>query len=301
MGMLFRSTPYVLALGLGACFGSGTDASEELRECSGDASGVEVDDNVRITVEYAASLHEMVACGGLNVSLCNGVIDGILDAIINQRPDATPSGWTYQGSGTYVTMSEGATMETRFYVASDYSFAAAGSLVTDDVFLIDNYLVDAVVAVDFSTGNTEIQYTSAGPLVELLGQGPNPPNPLQITLGGLSGFQAEFRALEFESDVVLDDVRDDATVHYHVVTPRLGVQALVTGEGMGYELIEASASRDELDQQLVIDEWTIVFYDEAGGQLDGSSQYHVTGGLFTFSGEATFEQSSMAETTLSCG
>jgi hypothetical protein len=185
---------------LGGCFGSGGSGDDHaaLRECSGDATPDEIDDNVVISSEYGESLHEMVACGGLDVALCNGVIEGIIDAIIDQRPDATPDGWTWQGDGSYGTMAENARMETRFYVTHDFSFAAAGERVPHDVFLIDNYLVNAAVSVDFTTGRTDIVYDSVGPLVELLGQGSNPPNPLEITLDGLSSFQAEFRALEFD-------------------------------------------------------------------------------------------------------
>lgn len=291
---------------LGGCFGSGSGGSGDdgsnaaLRECSGDATPDEIDDNVVITAEYGESLHEMVACGGLNVALCNGVIEGIVDAIIDQRSDATPDGWSWQGDGSYVTMAENATMETRFYATHDFSFAAAGERVPHDVFLIDNYLVNAAVSVDFTTGRTEIVYDSAGPLVELLGQGATPPNPLEITLDGLSTFQAEFRALEFDSDVWLDDPREHAVVTYHVTTPRLATDALVTGEGMRYDLVEADATREDLDQALVVDEWTIVFTNDGGGQLDGSSSYHLTGGHFELVGEASFEHSTFPETTLSC-
>ncbi len=302
MSLWGRSCVVVLSVALGGCFfSSSEDGYPELDDCRGGATDDQVADTVVIAHEYADSLHEMVACGGLNVALCNGVIEGIINAIIEQSTDATPSGWVYQGNGTYVTMSEGATMETRFYVARDFSFAAAGELVTEDVFLIDNYLVNAVVAVDFSTGRTDIQYESVGPLVELLGQGANPPNPLRITLGGLGEFQREFRALEFESDVVLDDVREHATVRYHVVTPRLATQALVTGEGMAYELIDADATREDLGQALVVDEWTIEFVGDGGGKLDGSSRYHVDGRHFDFAGETRFESSANPETTLSCG
>lgn len=269
---------------------------EQVRACStGD---------VRVTLEivdaYADSLHEMVACGGLAVSLCNGVVSGIVNAMLDGSTDATPSGWSFEADGTYRTEGDGVVMTTQFFLDEDFEFAASGALVTDNVFLVDNYLVDAAVNIDLSTGRTTLSYSETGPLVELLGYGAEPPNPIALTLADIETLDDKLGALQFEADVVVDDVRDEGTVHYHVVTPRLAASALLTGAGMRYELEKADGTRDSENQALTVDEWTIEFVDEGGGALNGSSSYTVAGGDFDFTGVARFDNSSVAENTVSC-
>lgn len=320
-----------LALGLGGCFlvgerdsgdgdGFGDDATIDdddvdddgdepaegpLAECRGEASDAEVEDNVSITEEYANSLHEMVACGGLTVLLCSSVIDGVISAIINENPDATPAGWSYAGEGVHVTGADGVSMETRFYVTEDYEFAARGELVRANLFLVDSYLVDARLVIDWSTGAAELQYDEPGPLVELLGFGAEPPNPLPVDYNDLSSLKTKLRQLEFESDVVVDDARHPSTIRYHAVIPRMSAQALVTGTPMIYDLVEVDGSRDDLDQRLIVDSWSIDFIDDGsilggGGELDGESEFRVVGGHFDYAGTAVFDHSKWPEMTLRC-
>ncbi len=282
-------------------FGSGSDSdSEVLRECSGGASSGEVTDATRITDEYAESLHEMVACGGLNVRLCTGVVSGIINAIIESQTDATPDGWAFEAGGTYRTEGEGVVMTTQFFVAADFEFASSGDLITENVFDTRNYLVDAVVNIDLATGRTTLGYSETGPLVELLGFGAEPDNPISLSLGDLNTIEARMGALEFESDVQVDDVREFGTIQYHTETPRLAASALLSGVGMTYDLIEVDGSRADLSQNLIVDEWTIEFVDEGGGALNGSSKYRVEGGSFDYFGVAEFDNSTFADTTLSC-
>ena len=178
------------------------------------------------------------------------------------------------------------------------SFAAAGEVVTYDVFQLESYLVDPVVAVDLSTGRTELRFSAAGPLVELLGLGAEPHSPMQLSLGDTQALNDRLEELEFDSIVVVDDPQGDSTIQYHTQSPRMPAKALLAGVSMEFELVEATGKRDDTDQDLVVDEWTIEFAD--GKNLIGSSLYHVLGGSFGFSGEAAFDDSSYAQTSVSC-
>jgi len=290
-------SPACLLSGLGGDGGALSEELEPLRSCGDDD---QIEETTEISLAYAESLHEMVACGGLAVALCNGVVSGIINAILESRTDATPESWSYEAGGTYRTEGEGVVMTTQFFLAEDFEFGRSGDLVTDNVFDTENYLVGAAVNVDLSTGRTTLSYDSTGPLVELLGYGAEPPNPIELSINDLETLDDKLAALEFEADVDVDDVRDNGTVRYHVVTPRLAASALLGGAGMTYELVEADGERSETGQSLVVDEWTVVFVDENPGALDGSSRYHVTGGAFEYDAVATFERSTVAETTYSC-
>jgi len=273
-------------------------ADDALRECAGDLTQAEIDVNLQISVDYAQSLHEMVACGGLAVRLCQGVSSGIIDAILTSSTDATPDGWSYQGEGVYFTSAPGVEMTTRFYAAEDFTFAAAGEVVPHDVFQVESYLVDPVVTVDFSTGRTELAFSDVGPLVELLGLGAAPQSPVELTLAEAEGLNRKLEALEFDSTVVVDDPEGDSIIRYHTQSPRMPAKDLLLGLALDFELVEASGLRVDTEQELVVDDWTIQFVE--GNVLEGSSRYRVLGGSFEFFGEARFERSSYAETTVGC-
>lgn len=298
------SAPLLLCLVAPACiFGSGADATdiegrEELDECHGDLTQAEIDDNLQISADYAQSLHEMVACGGLAVRLCQGVSSGIINALLTNSSDATPSGWTHVGNGVYRTSNQGVEMTTRFYVTESYSFAAAGQAVPHDVFLLDSYLVDPVVAVDLSTGATELRFDDVGPLVELLGLGAEPQSPVQLSLSDTEALNDRLEELEFDSLVMVDDPQGSSVIEYRTQSPRMPAKALLAGVAMDFDLIEADGRREDMGQRLTVDEWTIQFVE--GNKLEGSSVYRVLGGDFDFDGEARFDNSSYAETTVSC-
>ena len=168
-----RLLPLLACLAAPGClsFGSGDvtdiEGREDLRECAGDLSQDEIDLNLQISADYAQSLHEMVACGGLAVRLCQGVSSGIIDALLTNSSDATPDGWTYQGEGVYRTGNAGTDMTTRFYVTEDYSFAAAGEVVMatlpvlGGVAIVENghhqpALIEALTADDLWTREPEL-------------------------------------------------------------------------------------------------------------------------------------------------
>ena len=288
--------------GGGSGSASDSDDSEgletsQLDACRGGASDAEVEDTVVIVDDFNQSLHEMVVCGGLNVRICSGVIDGVIDAIVAQSTDATPDGWTYEGEGIYRTSGQGVEMTTRFYLAEDFSFGRAGDLVTENLFLVDSYLVGATLDIDFSTGAAELRYETPGPLVELLGFGAEPPNPLPVDINDLADLKTKLRNLEFESDVVVDDRQSSALIQYDLVTPRQSAGALVGGEPMTYELVDASGSRADLEQSLAVQSWDVVFVD---GGLDGTIDFTVDGEHFGYAGTMVYESSGWADPQLTC-
>jgi hypothetical protein len=283
-----------LAVAASGCVFTADDAGDpsghdsRFAACRGDLDDEEVDEAVRIVDSYAYSVHEMIACGMLNVQLCMGVTSGVIEAMIAGRADATPDGWSFE-DGVYRTAGNGATMETRFYLAVDTGFGKAGDRIEPNLFLVDSYLVDAVLAIDLSDGSTEIRYREHGPLVELMGFGPNPPNPLPVDAGDLDDLRARLGAIDFDARISVDDLQPAATVAYHVDVPRMGASALLGGEDMRYELVSADAQRGDLGQTLVVDDWDLAFLQQ--GVLDGDVAFHVDGGPLAYAGELSWQQS----------
>ena len=289
-------------------FGSGSaddedapgSAAEQLADCRGGVSDAELADTVVIVDDYDNSLHEMVVCGGLAVSLCSAIVNGIIDAIVSRSNDATPAGWTYQGDGVYFTGGVSADMHMRFYLASDFEFGRRGDLVPHNLFLVDSYLVDARATVDVLSGRAEISFAEPGPMVELLGFGTDPPNPLILGLDDLASIDSRLRALELEGTVAVNDAQSKSVIRYDLDIPRMSAGALLDGVGMQYELRMASGSRADLEQQLVVDEWNVEFVQGSRGALTGNIDYHVDGRHFPFRGVMLYDNDVFATKLLSC-
>ena len=291
-------------LGLSGCFITTSDEGESdlLRECRGSA---DAEAHVEIVVDYDQSIHEMVACGGLNVTLIGAVTTGIVDAIIDNRPDATPPEWEFQGDGTYYTNSADAEMTTRFYANEDFSFAAQGEVLTENLFLVDTYLVGARVEanIDISdpfSSSVSLHFTGVGPYVELLGYGENPTSPIELDTSAWDRVQAALGALEFDSQVTVNDQQSVSTVRYDVHTTQMPASALLTGVGMSYELDMADASREDLSQNLIVENWGIAFVDGNGGALDGAIDFRVEGAAFTYYGALVYDNDTFGTPEYRC-
>lgn len=294
---LGRFTGGAVALCLGVTapgcllFGGSAERQEQvdnLRECRDGASDDEALETIFITEEYGDSLHEMVACGNLTVLFATRVLGGIIESVQQGSQGKTPDGWNFE-DGVYHTEATGVTMDLELFWE--------GEAVLDNVFLVDSFLVGASASLQ-SNGSLSISYESTGPLVELLGFGAEPENPLVLSLSDADEIARSFGKLELETTIVVDDNREKTTVHYEVDSDRKSAEAIVGDGGLTYSLVEADASREDLAQTLTVREWTIEFVDHA--LLAGYSDFTVEGNHFDYEGRLTFENSTFPERELSC-
>jgi hypothetical protein len=93
-----------------------------------------------------------------------------------------------------------------------------------------------VVPVGLS-GSFELRYDEPRPLVELLGLGPNPPNPLSP--GDLGAAGGELDKQSFRTVVALDLMGDPVSMYYEVSTPVERVADCVDGLAGGARLRQA--------------------------------------------------------------
>ncbi len=274
-------------------------ALEELSECRADTTDAEIGASVVLADEYAESLHELIGCGGLSFALCSAVIDGVIDAIVEQSDDATPDGWEFAGDGVYRTSSGGTVMDMTFYVTEDFSFAKAGEPVTHDLFLVDSYLAGAKLQFDFRTGDAEIEFDAPGPLVELLGFGAMPENPLPVDLGDLVSIKRKLRLLELEGRVVVQDTRERSIIGYTLNVPRMTASKFVSGAvTMQYDLENVEGTRADLDQILTTSLFDVAYANH--GTLTGIVDFHVAGGPLEYDAHLSWNDTPYPERTLSC-
>jgi hypothetical protein len=171
--------------------------------------------------------------------------------------------------------------------------------VTFDVFLVDSYLVDARLRVDFSSGDAEIEFDAPGPLVELLGFGADPPNPLPVDLDDLVSIKSKLRQLEFEGRVVVQDMREHSRIDYTLNVPRTSADGFVNGAApMRYELENVDGRRADLDQTIVTSLFDVAYANH--GTLEGTVDFHVQGGPFEYDAHLVWADTAYPERMLIC-
>lgn len=264
--------------GASGCTVEGMDLDEdpvqEGLSLSCDASvDVDVEAGATILVDaFRVSLSEMIACGRLTADLAGGVQSGIASAILENRSDATPDGWTYEGEGLYTTAGGQASMETRFFFGADFEAGATGDPVEHNVFLVDSYLAGARVSVpDPLSFQAELRFESPGPLVELLGYGPSPASPIVVDLQALGSIGDRIAGLAFESDISVEEAGGSETIRYDLHTDRMRANALLLGSPLRYELGGLVARAG--DAEVEITDWSAEFF--TSGQVEGSTTFDV--------------------------
>lgn len=277
-------------------------AGTALDDCRGGASDEEVADQTAIVGEFQASMHELVICGGLTFRISAAVIEALVTLIVEQATSAMPEEFTYMGVGIYRTgdPATGTDMGLSFAYGDDYAVGKQGEIIAHDLFVLESYLVGATVEVDGGAQVIRVGYTSPGPLVELIGLGADPPNPIEIGLLDVDDLTRELRKLQIAGTVVVDDARPVATVAYDVDVGPSPVQSLIgLGEPLAYALTDAGAQRSTPAQTLDVTQFALTYSDSAR-QLDGFVRFTVRGGLFDFDGALNYANDPYGEVGLVC-
>lgn len=281
-------------MALPACglFGSDLERKEQvdnLSSCRGDADDEQALDTILVSEEYGDSLHEMIACGNLTLLLAGRIIAGVVDALQSGAQGETPDGWTFEG-GVYTTTASGVVMTLELY--------QDGERLDANVFLLESFLVGAEASLQ-ADGSVEISFDAVGPLVGLLGLGDEPQSPVTVSLNDLNAVGVELGKLEIATNIVVDDDSGSTSVvHYELDSEPQTVTDILESGGIVYTLVQADATRDDLEQELVVREWEIDFVDH--GVLDGYSLFEVSGDHFNFAGRISFDHSALPERELEC-
>lgn len=303
MGRNSRASMSVLGLLLATgCLGSESermDRAEELAECRGGASDDEVQENILISEEYALGLAADLEHSWAPVLYALD-FSFLWAQTLSGAVGEPPVGWTF-ADGTYHYGSNAAAIEMRASLTQDLEYGPAGTLVAENILVLDSYLANAVVVFDDSTNVTTIAYDQPGPLVELLGLGAAPPNPITLDEAQRASVVESLSSLALEPDFIAYGITRSTLVDYHVASPPRAISALSTGnEVFDLELVAVNASRDVLDQTLSTVEWAVV---REGNKVKGYTTFSTSGGHFSFRGRVDFTDvplTVIAERTLAC-
>lgn len=253
-----------------------------LEDCASGLSTAQVDEQLQIAVALHDSIHELVACGGMTITIAATLIGGIANAIIAGTTSFAPEGMRYEGEGRYVAPTglggEG-TLTVRFWEQG----AEGAVLIEDDLFDLDSYLEGARISsgVDANGVWLGISFDRPGPWVELLGWGENPSSPVRLSGNDLLALSPDLNGILVSSDVLVDDREGSSVVSYSVQSEPQPLDEVVYVGNIDYELLGISAKNSHTEQGADAEaiDWDIAFGQAA---LTGSAAFRIEGGPFDY-------------------
>lgn len=283
-------------------------STDALSTCTQGLTHAQIEDAVAITFDFEGSAHEMIACGGLVFGIVVALVEGLAELAEDPSASTLPEGYRFDEQGVYYVEPaafDDLRMEVRFRLGRDYSFGSTGDLVTENLFLMSSYLrnAQAEVQVDISSGfpvvEIEITHDGPGPLVELLGLGPNPPSPIVVTEDDVAAAQANLGDMQVEAIIFFRDHPGVATIEYQVDSPVMLARSFLEGSAMDLAMVSASGSRADLGQELAVDTWTVEYVDGVGA-LRGDIDSTVRGGPFDFVSRFHYDATGWPQVVLEC-
>ncbi len=290
------------------------DVSTELNliTCAQGLSDAEIASAAQIAFDLDQSMHELVACGGMTVSISAALITGVIGMVFDPDGDLIPSGLTYEGEGLYHTdggLGSSVSMDVRLYELVDGEFV----LVEADLFDPKSYLVgvevnaDADADIDFDITNPldtkvsadatlEATYESAGPWAKILGLGDPPANPIHIS--DLAALDPDFGDIYIESDVRVSDVHGETEITFEVQTGKQALTEVFSSGGVSFDVVSLSGENVSLGQTLQADEFAIEFV--GGNQLDGHVSFSVQADAMAYVGVLQYDGAAFADVALDC-
>ncbi|MEM7152450.1 MAG: hypothetical protein AAF799_06375 [Myxococcota bacterium] len=184
--------------------------------------------------------------------------------------DTLPAHLTYEGEGRYRFAAPRSTTDIEVYLTENFQFGGPGDRITHNLFVMSSYLLDPQPSLlepdEENPASLSIEYAGPGPLVELLGYGPNPPNPLVLTTAEISDLEHGFRQLEVRAAMSAAHTTGDLSVTYDALTEPLLAETIGVDLPVTFELLDSTATHEAHGLQLEIEAW----------DMEWSLGYHAT-------------------------
>jgi hypothetical protein len=221
--------------------------------------------------DVAYSYEHVATC----VDLAGQLDDALGGALVQTTggQDGPPQGFIATDRGGYESSDGTGSTGVTYLLGRDYERAGkAGDPVGADLFSLSSYLVGAQPRA--TADGVTIAYDRVGPLVELLGQGATPPNPIRLTTAELAA-PAHLLELRSTVSIVIDEPMPSGVVHHVITTP--ATPRAERAAGAPWQL----AVHSELDADAGM------FVGDSPDLLYRSQQQTYTGELrFTWTGES---------------
>ena len=272
--------------------------SVDVATCTGSASFSQTLDTLAIADDFMSTFDTLEDFSGQTALLADAAAGALVNLAEHPDADATPSPFVFSnGNYTSAVTSQGtATLTAHFAFGQTYQAGNAGTLITPSLFLAPSYLVGATVSLQSFVAT--ISYAQPGPLVELFGLGPTPPNPFKMAVTDPNDL-----GLQRLTSALADD--ETTARSTHVVTTATITRTAAFTDDTATALLAVQTSATRGTQTLTVtsaglregeDDSTI----PAVPFVVGDVAFAVTGGTFAFKGTVTYDPTSH-QRTLSLG
>jgi hypothetical protein len=275
-------------------------ASVDLGACTDGLSAAVVDEHLAVVLDLEQSYHELIACGGMVFLLAQAVVD-VVASIVESPSGGLPDGLEREG-GLYTATPGGDSntlMTATFSFGDDYEVGAEGERIEDNLFALKSYLENPSVDIDYTTGELLIRYGARGPLVELLGFGPNPPRPLRLSPSDLRTITREIEKVTLGTAVVVEDERAHSVITYELGSNPVSIGDLLDGASVRFDVITSAAQAHQPVQDMETLAWDVSYADQSRG-LNGNIDFVMVGGDFDYQTRFAYRNDTWPEVSVHC-
>lgn len=260
------------------CFG---EIDLALDACAVGRSTQQVADDAAAGIAFGLAFQDLEAGLDQGQAFATDAQSVLVTLAESPKTDALRSGFSRQKAGLYrapMAVVGTANVDATLRYAKDYQAGHAGDVILPDFFRIESYLEGANVAIQ--GGVATVSYQSVGPLVELIGLGPKPPNPFHLSFFDPTDNELQRLDLEIDAEQTLlgkTSVAYHATVHREVQEPSMAAIAI--------ELSAVKATRDATKQVIQAPQASLFeAHDNLVVTLRGTVDFDVKGGAFDYHG-----------------
>jgi hypothetical protein len=262
--------------------------------------------NLAIVADLRDSYHEMIVCGGLQLSFQNDLVNVIANAALGRSPAAQ---LRYQGNGIFATPNGMMLIKTslpdgRPLAANplDPSSYMVGLTVTANA----NGMVDAALTgggawgmLKKASANLDIQFSARGPLFDLLGP-EMASSGFRLVLEPKRIAKAIAKNIMISNRISVDNNQGGTTIHYLLDGSPQPLSDAMDKKAVPMTLNTILATHEATGQSIRITEWTMQFKGDGGKVLDGTIALEVDGGEFPYAVRFTYPHRMEPDIDLTC-
>lgn len=208
--------------------------------CTDHVSAVSVGDHLTIAYEAEDALVPLIGTVNQVRGLAAELELRWWWLILAPETPLLPEGWEHDGRGTYVRQS-GLEDQTRIEVR----FYDGAQLVVPDLFHMSSYLVDPRTVPSEDGEDNLLFHVGPGPLVQMLGLGPDPASPVVFDDTDDFALQQFLERLRVEATIHVHTSPGEATFDYELEIPQTPIGDVAFFDPLELDLVELTARRDD--------------------------------------------------------
>ena len=302
-----RALLLVLASGCGGARIS-AGISDELTDPAALAACVKGDvrANLAIVSDLRDSYHEMIVCGGLQLSFQNDLVNVLANAALGRSPVAQ---LRYQGNGVFATPNGMMLIKTSLPDGRPLSanpLDPSSYMVGLHVTANATGMVDAALTgggawgvLKKASANLDVQFSARGPLFDLLGP-EFARSGFRLVLEPKKLAKAIAKSLMIANRISVDNTHGGTTIHYLLDGAPQPLSDAMDKKAVPMTLSSILATHEATGQSIRITEWTMQFKGDGGKVLDGTIALEVDGGDFPYAVRFTYPHRMEPDIDLTC-